>query len=227
MMTLLFIQKLKKLKKEYWNNRVKELELNLDVNTISLDDFFVACHLMTTHCQSIDLMKVHPLTDEKYSTVVFEGGQGLLLDEKNEQFAPHITASSTGSRYISNLIDLLYEDFQPQVEICYVSRSYVTRHGAGELLYEVSKDQLNPDIQDETNVPNPWQDSIRYGQLDLLSLKNRIIEDKQYYQVPIQQSIAFTHMNYSNGKIFTPGGLRNITPLEKYFKIYKFYNEYK
>lgn len=218
--------KIERIKKEYWSKRVKELGLNLNIDNISLDDFFVACHLMTNHCINTNRIKVNPLVDKKYATVVFEGGQGLLLDEENEEFAPHVTASSTGSRYISALIQLLYEQFKPQVEVCYVSRSYVTRHGAGVLPYEVSKDQLNPDIEDKTNVPNPWQDSIRYGQLNLQHLKDRIAKDKKHYLCPIQQSIAFTHMNYSDGKIFTPEGLRSTDSIEKEFKTYKFYNEY-
>lgn len=220
-------KKIEQLKKEYYPNRLKQLELNLNLNQISLDDFFVTCHLMVTHCRSTDLMKVCPLKDEKYSTVVFEGGQGLLLDEENEQFTPHVTASSTGSRHIGNLINLLYKGFHPQIEICYVSRSYVTRHGAGKLPYEVSKEQLNPDIQDKTNIPNPWQDTIRYGQLSIIELVDRVLQDKYYYNVPIKQTIAFTHMNYSNGKIFTPDGLRNTTSVEEKFQVYKFFNEYK
>ena len=219
-------KKIGQLKKEYYPNRLKQLGLDLNLNQILLDDFFVGCHLMINHCQSTDLMKVHPLTDEKYSTVIFEGGQGLLLDEENKQFSPHVTASSTGSRYIGNLIDLLYWDFQPQVEICYVSRSYITRHGAGELPYEVSKNQLNPNIQDKTNVPNPWQDSLRYGQLNINDLVSRILEDSNHYSIPIKQSIAFTHMNYSNGKIFTLDGLRSTKYMEAKFQVYKFFNEY-
>lgn len=219
--------KIEEIKQEYWSKRVKELGLDLDINKISLDDFFVACHLMAKHCYNIAISRYWPPVDNKYSSIIFEGGQGLLLDEENIAYAPHITASSTGSKYVGNLINVLYQDFHPDVEVCYVSRSYMTRHGAGPLPYEVSKDALNADIEDKTNVPNPWQDGLRYGRLNPYHLIDRILQDGQYYHCPIQQNIAFTHMNYSNGKLFTHDGLRSTDWIEEKFKVYKFFNEYK
>lgn len=216
---------LKVIKEEYFPYRLKKLNLELNLNNISLDDFFVASHLMTSHCYNTDSMDIHPLENNEYSTIIFEGGQGLLLDEHNKQFAPNITASSTGSRYIGNLINFLYKKNNCDVEICYISRSYMTRHGAGELPYEVPKNKLNPKIKDKTNIFNPWQDNLRYGLINLSHLIQRIKEDGSYYKIPIQQSIAFTHMNYSQGKIFTPEGLKNVD-LINVDKIYKFFNEY-
>ena len=216
--------KLQEIKNEYESIRMKELDISIDLNSISLDDFFVSSHLMTQHCQTTKFMNIHPLIDTKYSTIVFEGGQGLLLDENNKEYAPHITASSTNSKYIGKLISNIYNN--EDIEICYVSRSYMTRHGAGYLPFEVTKEKLNSNIQDKTNVPNPWQDTLRYGYLDLNNLISRIEKDKIYYSIPISQSIAFTHLNYSNGMIFTPFGLKGTEQIEKKFKVYKFFEEF-
>lgn len=80
------------------------------------------------------------------------------------------------------------------VEVCYVSRTYMTRHGAGRFDTECSKDEINKDMIDLTNVPNPHQDSLRYGRLNLLDLKNRINADADM-MADIRKSIAFTHCN--------------------------------
>lgn len=217
--------KLKEIKEKYFPSRLKELNINLNLDNISLDDFFVCCHLMTENCFNIDSINSNPLMSNKYSTIVFEGGQGLLLDEQNKEYAPNITASSTGSRYIGNLINFLYKKENYDVEICYVSRSYMTRHGAGKLPYEVNKNKLNSTIEDKTNVPNPWQDNLRYGEINLFDLVERIEKDSCHYKIPVQKSISFTHMNYSDGKIFTPNGLENIDWIEKKYKVYKFFEE--
>lgn len=221
--------KLKEIKEEYCPNRLKELNLDLNLNHISLDDFFVTCHLMTAHCANIGFIKDNPLFDEKYSTIVFEGGQGLLLDEENKEMFPHVTASSTGSRYISKLIDSLYNNKKYEIELCYVTRSYMTKHGAGWMPYETTKDELNPMITDNTNVHNEWQDSLRYGKIHLKDLIKRIEKDKSYYSVPVNTSIAVTHMNYSGGKMFTTEGLKTVEPIFDNFKYktYKFFDEYK
>ena len=92
--------------------------------------------------------------------VVFEGGQGLLLDAQYKAFAPHLTASRTGltepARIASNM-------GIPLAEVIYVSRSYVTRHGAGPLPLECPRQALGAIQADATNVDNPWQGSLRYA----------------------------------------------------------------
>ena len=49
------------------------------------------------------------------------------------------------------------------LEVLYVTRTYVTRHGMGRLDYECPKEAINPHMIDKTNVPNFWQDTLRYA----------------------------------------------------------------
>lgn len=126
---------------------------------------------------------------DAYDTVIFEGAQGLLLDQNNLAYMPHLTPSNTG---IKNPMDMI-GNRTVELEVCYVSRTYMTRHGAGRFDTECSKSDINEKIIDLTNVPNPYQDSIRYGMLVLEDLKNRICSDLG--TVNATKSLAVTHIN--------------------------------
>lgn len=129
----------------------------------------------------------------EYENVVFEAAQGLLLDQNNIEYFPHLTPSNTGIKNPINIIENIKWNDEISIEACYVSRTYMTRHGAGRFDTECEKSDINEKIIDLTNVPNPFQDSIRYGMLDLNDLKNRIEEDLGNND--INKSIAITHCN--------------------------------
>lgn len=124
-----------------------------------------------------------------YDYVIFEGAQGLLLDQNNLEYAPHLTPSSTG---IKNPMDIIAKR-NADVEVCYVTRTYMTRHGAGRFDTECAKKEINSQITDLTNIPNSYQDTIRYGTLDLVDLKERIENDSKGF--PVKKSLAVTHCN--------------------------------
>ncbi|MCH5339695.1 MAG: adenylosuccinate synthetase [Acetatifactor sp.] len=126
---------------------------------------------------------------DDYNYVIFEGAQGLLLDQNNLSYMPHLTPSNTG---IKNPMDII-GNREIEVEVCYVSRTYMTRHGAGRFDTECKKSDINENIVDLTNIPNPYQDTIRYGMLMLNDLKNRIISDLG--SANVNKSIAITHLN--------------------------------
>ena len=102
---------------------------------------------------------------------------------------PHLTPSNTG---IKNPLELIGSR-EADIEVCYVSRTYMTRHGAGRFDTECKKSDINSEIIDLTNVPNPYQDSIRYGTLDIYDLKERIEKDLDGKK--FKKSIAITHCN--------------------------------
>lgn len=126
---------------------------------------------------------------DEYEYVIFEGAQGLLLDQNNVSYMPHLTPSNTG---IKNPLAII-GDRTAAIEVCYVSRTYMTRHGAGRFDTECSKSDINATIVDLTNVPNLYQDTLRYGMLELEDLKNRICSDLG--SVNAVKSLAMTHLN--------------------------------
>lgn len=131
---------------------------------------------------------------EYYDCVAFENGQGLLLDQNNTAYYPHLTPSNTG---IKNSLEIIAEmSCKPDIEVCYVTRTYLTRHGAGRLDGECDKQEINPDMQDLTNVPNPHQGTLRYAKLIEKSLEERILKDfEPARKYGAKLSLAITHEN--------------------------------
>lgn len=111
---------------------------------------------------------------------VAEGAQGLLLDEDDLDHQPHVTWSKTG---ITNVVKFCKEHNLELSEVVYVTRPYLTRHGAGPMLagHEVSPEFVLWD-KCETNVPNEYQGTLRYGDLDWGKLFERIAKDLQNKQ---------------------------------------------
>ena len=102
---------------------------------------------------------------------IFEGAQGLLLDQGHEYF-PYVTRSNTG---IKNVLELMGPDFDI-LDVTYMTRAYLTRHGAGPLRRELQKKPFSL-IEDKTNIPNDWQGNLRFAYLDIDLLKNTIVKD--------------------------------------------------
>lgn len=131
---------------------------------------------------------------DKYEYVIFEGAQGLLLDQNNMEYFPHLTPSNTG---LTNPVNMIKDKNVIDIEACYVTRTYMTRHGAGRFDTECKKEDINPNMVDLTNVPNEFQGTLRYGKLDLNDLKNRIEKDFDSNRggLNIKKSLAITHIN--------------------------------
>lgn len=91
---------------------------------------------------------------------VFEGAQGVLLDEWHG-FHPFTTWSCCTA---DNALALIAESgLDVDVERVGVLRSHTVRHGAGPLPTET--EELRPALS-EHNVPNAWQGHVRYGWFD-------------------------------------------------------------
>lgn len=154
----------------------------------------------------------------KYGTIIFENGQGLLIGQQNSYANwDFCTPSDTGVYIPMRIIEnnhLLAHD----IEVCYVSRTYLTRHGDGPLDHMCSSQEINPEIYDFTNIPNINQGRLRYGKLDTQELRKRI--DADFGQTALKtrhytKSIMLTHWNeyeldslddLSDGRIYISKG---------------------
>jgi adenylosuccinate synthase len=130
---------------------------------------------------------------------LFEGAQGLLLDQ-DRGFFPHVTRSNTGLR---NVLTLAAELGLERLDVSYVTRAYLTRHGAGPLPHEVVNPPY-PGIHDATNVPNAYQGSLRFGWLDLNLLQRAIAEDlsdaRHFPQFTVSARLAITCLDQLGDK---------------------------
>lgn len=113
---------------------------------------------------------VQPLGIGQCREPVFEGAQGLLLDQDRREFFPHVTRSNTG---LKNVRALCFDAGLELGDVYYVSRTYVTRHGAGPLPGE----DPAMSFADDTNRPNEFQGTLRFAPLDPTALLKRCAED--------------------------------------------------
>lgn len=176
----------------------KLLTPDMDDEVYNTDNFMRAVDYVLQNCPIVELSQI--VSD--YDTLIFEGGQGLLLDQTNVGDFPHLTPSSVGSFNIYNTINNLGAEF---TDIFYVSRSYVTRHGAGPMDNECKKEDINPDIVDSTNLENDWQGALRFGYLNTDKLYKRVKEDFSRYS-DAKLNMVFTQLNYTDGRIATDRG---------------------
>jgi len=113
---------------------------------------------------------VEPLGIGQCKEPIFEGAQGLLLDQNNKEFFPHVTHSNTGMK---NVMALCASASLDEMEAYYISRTYLSRHGAGALPSE----DISMSFADETNVSHGYQGEIRFAPLDYNALLERCTAD--------------------------------------------------
>jgi adenylosuccinate synthase len=97
------------------------------------------------------------------NVIVFEGAQGVLLDEW-KGFHPYTTWSTTTSKNARTVLDEARWD--GVAEFIGVLRAFATRHGAGPLPTEKKDLHLEYGGETEHNCQNDWQQSFRYGHFD-------------------------------------------------------------
>lgn len=105
----------------------------------------------------------------KVDAIIFEGSQGVLLDEYYG-FHPYTTWSTTTSE---NALKLLNEiDFEGENTKLGLIRAYTTRHGAGPFVTQ--DDKMTEKIIERHNTLGTWQGAFRIGWLDLIAHKYAI-----------------------------------------------------
>jgi adenylosuccinate synthase len=128
--------------------------------------------------------------------LVFEGAQGLLLDQDMGCF-PHVTRSHTGLR---NATALAAEIGLDGLDVIYMTRCYLTRHGAGPLRGELGRPPFTGFV-DETNRPHAFQGSLRFAYLDVDALARQIEADLVHSAptVPVRRTIGVTCLDQIAG----------------------------
>lgn len=129
-------------------------------------------------------------------TLIFENGQGLLLSKEDNN--NHTTPSDCGVKCAVEWLkeNSCWREEKIDIDVYFVSRTYITRHGSGPFPEE---DECVEHFNDETNVPNDWQGSLRYGSLNVSELlqrcENEMTRAKSMLNTNWSASIVFTHAN--------------------------------
>ena len=193
---------------------VRDIDNNYCDEIYNMHNLILAAEYISKHCQFIELNDL--LKEKAYDTIIYEGGQGLLLDQRNLDNFPHLTPSSVGMYNIANEIKTL--NCVP--DLYYVSCTYMTRHGAGPMEAECTKEEINSNIIDLVNQPNEWQGSLRFGRINLDTLYSRIKKDAAIYGNKSNINLVFTQLNYTNNQIETVNGRQEIIKPDFCSKLY-------
>ena len=128
----------------------------------SVDDCLDAYSRFAVRATIVDRAFTTTLLDA--GACVFEGAQGVLLDEWRG-FHPYTTWSTTT---VDNAMELLAEaGHGDDVLRLGVVRTYTTRHGAGPLVTEDAG--LTMALPDPDNGNGPWQGAFRVGHFDAVA----------------------------------------------------------
>jgi adenylosuccinate synthase len=124
---------------------------------------------------------------------VFEGSQGVLLDEA-KGFHPHTTWSDTTPNKAQQL---LQEAGLERGNVVGITRTYHTRHGFGPFPSEDHSPDIEKTFPEAHNVYGHWQGGWRAGNLDLalLDYANRVVGGVD--------EIAITHLDTPVDSVIT------------------------
>ena len=158
-----------------------------------------------------------------YDHIIFENGQGLLIDEDSDPV--YSTPSHTGLYEPINFLNhskytFGFDNFN--INVYYISRSYYTRHGNGNLTAEVDASFINGLKMDtETNQFNQSQGKFRYGLItpDMFDVITAINKDI-FKNEKILNNLDELHTNL----VITHCDEKDIYPIiDKDTKVYKVY----
>lgn len=135
--------------------------------------------------------------------MILEGSQGLALDPGIGQL-PYLTPSHVGVGGLASFFRYHTALTPKHLELVYVTRPYLTRHGAGPL----PREEEWGDVTDETNVSNQWQGSLRTAPINLHDVAKRILRDREWMNLwygrppELRVSLAVTCLDQVEGEAF-------------------------
>lgn len=152
-----------------------------------VEEFKSACEWMKEHIYVRELGEIQRI----FSTGIFEGSQGLLLDMDNG-FMPNCTPSRVGLNGIP-------KEYLSNAEVYLVLRSYLTRHGNG---YEPHSEKLirklYKNLEEPTNPDDGMQGKFKIGVLDVQLLRDAFVRhhlDNYERLYNVRYNIIMTHMD--------------------------------
>lgn len=179
---------------EWAVNRLAQLNIPLTLGRRSAiyDEGTLETFLDEVEVMSDMIEMRHADVMNAYDTIIFEGAQGLLLDQDHGHKFPYLTRSNTGLR---NVMTLARVFDSTSIDVRYITRCYTTRHGAGPLDFEGELEGV--DVVDATNTDRPWQGPFRTAPLCVVRIADAIYGDLRRSQgsIDIDPGIVMTCMD--------------------------------
>ncbi|MCK9430020.1 MAG: adenylosuccinate synthetase [Candidatus Omnitrophica bacterium] len=155
--------------------KLKNIATWYKLESVDISNFMSDCITMSHLIRLSDDNIIH-----NYNPI-FEGGQGILLDQ-SFGFFPNVTRSNTTSENALKLFN--------DTEVFYVTRTYQTRHGNGVMSNENDK-LLITNNEFETNQYNKYQGKFRVGELDT-SLMNYSLGCDNNFSIGLVKNLMIT-----------------------------------
>jgi len=179
----ILVEKLKNIRDNYTKLRVaQEFATPISKETQDLinsdgllEHYLTDIRYMLNSCNIVTAKEIETF---RYNHIIFEGAQGLMLDMDYKINYPHLTPSKTGLHNIAELIDEM--GLYNKIDVYFVTRAYLTRHGAGPLSGELMRPTY-PEIVDLTNKENEHQGRLRFAHLDVDLLKKNILKELELF----------------------------------------------
>jgi len=156
-----------------------------------IDKFKSACDELLEHHKI-----VNSFIETKHwnNEIIFEGGQGIMLD-MDYGFFPNVTRSNTTSKNAIHLINKWGLENR-QINTFYVTRAYQTRHGNGFMSNEninSSSIKINPN---ETNTNDGTQGVFRRAILDVNQLQYALMCDSYHNRPDNNRNLVVTCLDH-------------------------------
>ena len=129
---------------------------------------------------------------EDYDNLIFEGSQGILLDQRFG-IMPHCTPSNTTSQNAHRILKQI--GCNDTVTVNYVTRPYITRHGNGPF---PSDKPVRP-VVDPNNQFNDFQKSFRAIEFDPVLFRHSLNIDSMFSH-DVRKKVIVTHWDEATDK---------------------------
>lgn len=161
---------------------------DMAAGTTSAAEMYTASPEVVFEKLTHDLRYVQVGEMPRRSRVLFEGSQGVLLDQWIGT-TPQATWTDTTSRQAETLISeySARHGNKPAVEKVGVIRAVPTRHGDGP--FNTENPALATLLSDPNNPPNDWQGVLRYGHFDDVLFRYAV------QAIPGLGTLAVTHLD--------------------------------
>lgn len=173
-----WLNRLEEIRYQWFPQRAKELGLPDDKIAEIVDDTKLYLRYLDDVREFMRFIKIVEADKTQFISnfdLIFEGAQGLALDQNAPGF-PHLTPSNTGLPNVLEVLDNSLEE-EYHLDLYYMTRAYMTRHGAGQFPSENPRIENLINNPEETNQFNQWQDSLRYGSFNIQEYESRITKD--------------------------------------------------
>lgn len=177
-------QKLINIRETYYYNRTFAMNFSIE----DVDDWVDRAHSYFIHA----MIKSFVEAALPFEELIFEGGQGILLDQ-TYGVMPFCTPSNTTSENVYKLLKQseFYVPSKCNVEHYYVIRPYITRHGAGPMLTTMSMREVN----DLNNRPNDYQGEMRAVEFDYSLFRQALDIDNIFISEDAGKCVVITHID--------------------------------